>query len=225
MFSMKGTRSMAVKAQLEEIEQDAEGRGAARRRLLLATSGERASGAATDVVIHNASNSGLLLESPVALQDGEALALELPEAGTVIASVVWSSGEFYGCRFDQPIRTAALSAAELRSDMPLTAEEGGAREPLHARLARLRHARRLSLADVAEALDLSKPTVWAWEKGRAKPAEHRLPAIAALYGIELDELLGAASVAGIDALLDSTRRDIAAAFGTLPAKVRIMIDL
>lgn len=216
---------MAVKAQLEEIEPGADERGAARRRLLLATSGARASGAAADVVVHNASNSGLLLESPVALEDGEALAIVLPEAGTVIARVVWSSGEFYGCRFDQPIRTAALSAAELRSDAPLIGEEIGAREPLHARLARLRHARRLSLADVADALELSKPTVWAWEKGRAKPAEHRLPAIAALYGIELEELVAGASIDGMDALLDTMRKDIAAAFGTVPAKVRIMIDL
>lgn len=215
---------MAVKAQLEEIERDAEGRGAARRRLLLAASGERASGAAAEVVIHNASNSGLLLESPIALEDGEALALDLPEVGTALARVVWSSGEFYGCRFDQPIRTAALSAAELRSETPLTTEEAG-REPLHLRLARLRQERRLSLADVADALELSKPTVWAWEKGRAKPAEHRLPAIAALYGIALDDLLGVGSATGLDALLESTRKDIAAAFGTVPAKVRIMIDL
>ncbi len=215
---------MVVKAQLEEIGGNLDERGAARRRLLLPASGARASGAAADVVIHNASSSGLLLQSPVPLHDGEALVLDLPEAGPVIARVVWSSGEFYGCRFDRPIRSAALSAAELRSEAPVEAE-GGVREPLHARLARLRQAKRLSLGDVADALQLSKPTVWAWEKGRAKPADHRLPAIAALYDITLDELVGGPSPDGIDALLDSTRKSIAMAYGIAPEKVRIMIDL
>jgi DNA-binding XRE family transcriptional regulator len=216
---------MAVKAQLEDIEPGTDERGSARRRLLLPANGERASGATAGVVVHNASSSGLLLESPVALAEGEALALELPEAGMVVARVVWSSGDFYGCRFDRPIGTAALSAAELRSTVPPPVDESANRESLHSRLARLRHARRMSLADVADALELSKPTVWAWEKGRARPADHRLPAIAQLYGIELDELLGLTSSAGLDALLDSTRKEIATAFGTSPSKVRIMIDL
>ncbi len=216
---------MSVKAQLENIEPGADGRTAARRRLLLSASGARASGEAADVVIHNASSSGLLLESPVTLAEGEGLALDLPEAGAVVARIVWSSGDFYGCRFDRPIGDAALSAAELRSDALPVARESGAREPLHTQLLRLRQERRMSLADVAEALALSKPTVWAWEKGRARPADHRLPAIAALYGVELDELLGAAPSAELDALLDATRRQIAVAFGTAPAKVRIMIDL
>ncbi|QYU69303.1 helix-turn-helix domain-containing protein [Leptolyngbya sp. 15MV] len=138
---------------------------------------------------------------------------------------MWSSDDFYGCRFDRPIGDAALSAAELRSEAAPAPGGHGGREPLHTQLLRLRQARRMSLADVADALELSKPTVWAWEKGRARPAEHRLPAIAALYGVELDELLGAAPSAAVDALVDSTRREIAAAFGTVPAKVRIMIDL
>ncbi len=167
----------------------------------------------------------MLIECPAPLAEGEGIALDLPEAGTVTAHVIWSSGDFYGCHFDRPISAATLSAAELRSDASQAAAEAGPRESLAARLARLRQSRRMSLADVADALELSKPTVWAWEKGRARPADHRLPAIAALYGIELEELVGDPSASGLGPTLENMRQEIAAAFGTVPAKVRIMIDL
>lgn len=216
---------MVVKAQLEEIGLGTGSRGATRRRLLLPASGARTSGATADVVIHNASSTGMLIECPAPLAEGEGIALDLPEAGTVTAHVIWSSGDFYGCHFDRPISAATLSAAELRSDASQAAAEAGPRESLAARLARLRQSRRMSLADVADALELSKPTVWAWEKGRARPADHRLPAIAALYGIELEELVGDPSASGLGPTLENMRQEIAAAFGTVPAKVRIMIDL
>ncbi len=216
---------MVVKAQLEEIGLGTGSRGAVRRRLLLPANGARASGASAEVIVHNASSTGMLIESPTPLAEGEGIALDLPEAGTVTAHVIWSSGDFYGCHFDRPISAAALSAAELRSDATPAMPEGSIRESLGARLARLRQSRRMSLADVADALELSKPTVWAWEKGRARPADHRLPAIAALYGIELEELVGDTSATGLGATLETMRQEIAAAFGTVPAKVRIMIDL
>ena len=40
------------------------------------------------------------------------------EAGTAQAQVAWSSGRFFGCKFSDPISTAAVSAAMLRSPGP-----------------------------------------------------------------------------------------------------------
>ena len=42
--------------------------------------------------------------------------VELPHAGTIEASVIWNSGEYYGCQFALPITPAALSAALLQAD-------------------------------------------------------------------------------------------------------------
>jgi hypothetical protein len=46
---------------------------------------------------------------------GAIFEVELPHAGKVEATVVWNSGEFYGCQFELPISPAALSAAQLQS--------------------------------------------------------------------------------------------------------------
>ena len=59
-------------------------------------------------------------------------------------------------------------------------------EALAARLGRLRREAGLTLADVAAALGVSKPTVWAWEKGKARPLPERLGAIAAALGVEAE---------------------------------------
>jgi hypothetical protein len=52
---------------------------------------------------------------------GAIFEIELPHAGSVEATVVWNSGEFYGCQFELPIAPAALSAAQLQAQ-PQTSE-------------------------------------------------------------------------------------------------------
>jgi hypothetical protein len=44
------------------------------------------------------------------------LVVELPEAGSTLAEVVWSRGGFAGCRFETPLPTAVVSATLLRSE-------------------------------------------------------------------------------------------------------------
>lgn len=54
---------------------------------------------------------------------------------------------------------------------------------------RLRLARknmRITLLDVARRLSVSKPTVWAWEKDRAKPTEEHMAGLTQLFGDALD---------------------------------------
>lgn len=227
---------MAIQGFLETAAQDAGTDRAPRRTLHLEARGATAGGEATDVVVQNISLDGLLLESPTALEPGETIFIDLPEAGLVGASVVWTSGDLFGCRFDRPLVPAVLAAAELRSsvaargfgaaDADRTARGDASPDDLPTRLQRLRKERGLTLAQVAGRLGVSKPTVWAWERGRARPLEERVDALAEALGVSRHELMatGETSVA-LRELLARSRDQIAAAFGTRPENVRIMIEL
>jgi hypothetical protein len=57
----------------------------------------------------------LLIEADLELEIGDEVEVELPEAGTTQAEVVWRSGNFFGCEFERAVTTAAVSAARLRS--------------------------------------------------------------------------------------------------------------
>jgi transcriptional regulator with XRE-family HTH domain len=238
---------MAIKAHLDQqpAAPSAEGnqRGAPRRALWLETSGLPADadpdGEAANVTIHNISAAGLLLETALALAEGEQLALDLPEAGAVVATVVWRSQTLYGCAFAAPLSTAALAAAQLQGfapgvpTRPLESPLAGAAmqpgaaggEGLGSRLNRLRREAGLTLADVAAALGVSKPTVWAWEKGKARPLPERLDAIAAALGVDPEVLAAAQPAREIEGVIAECRTRIAAACGTAPEAVRIMIEL
>jgi hypothetical protein len=113
---------MPLRANLETEPLSGERRSAQRRKLRLQAGSATPSAGATEVVIHDISEGGLLIESPVALIDGEVLEVLIPEAGTARAEVSWTSGHFFGCKFIEPIPTAAVSAALLRSPAPATAD-------------------------------------------------------------------------------------------------------
>lgn len=238
---------MAIKAHLDHpfkapITGADSQRGSPRRALWLETSGFFAGGGPdgieANVTIHNISADGLLLETRLALDEGEQLALDLPEAGAVIAAVVWRSGDLYGCAFTQSLSPAALAAAQLQgfapgvpgttSPRPLApapqAANGGG-ESLGTRLNRLRREAGLTLADVAATLGVSKPTVWAWEKGKARPLPERLDAIAAALGVDPELLIATPSARAIDSVIAECRIRIAEACGTVPEAVRIMIEV
>ena len=68
-----------------------------------------------EVLIHDLSPTGLLIETGQPLTKGETLFVDLPERGPTAASVAWSSGRFYGCAFELSIPAAVVSAALLRS--------------------------------------------------------------------------------------------------------------
>ena len=112
---------MAVAARLETLAED-ERRSQKRRRLhlgaALAASGE-------DVMIHDISATGVLLETNAELEAFESLQFDLPETGAAQAVVIWNSGRYFGCEFTTPISKAAISAALLRAP----AEPARAAEP------------------------------------------------------------------------------------------------
>ncbi len=222
---------MPIKGQIESFEQGEE-RQFERRELWLETSGSATDGTSTNVTIHNISQTGMLLETELDLTLGETLSVELPQAGTVSARIVWRSDALYGCRFDQELAAAVLSAAELQSETrsPFTLGGPEARGSFGSgnfgkRIEQLRKARGMTLSDVAERLGVSKPTVWAWEKGKARPIEDRFPALARTLGVEEQELHGmAAPQAGQEALYEA-RNLVANAFGLSEDRVRIFVEL
>lgn len=235
---------MAIKAHLDSPESSgvpgdnprAVPRSAQRRALRLETSGLAPDGGEANVTIHNISAAGLLLETALELATGEQFALDLPEAGIVTAVIIWRSERLFGCAFDQPIGPAALAAAQLQgltiapdaapAPPSLTMPEPRSSQPLGVRLNRMRREAGLTLADVANALGVSKPTVWAWEKGKARPLPERLDAIAAVLGAVPNSLAESHASDSIAAgVIEDCRQRIATACGTQPGSVRIMIEL
>lgn len=224
---------MAIKAHLDQPAPGEGQRAAPRRALRLETSGMLPGGQEANVIIHNLSSAGLLLETGLDLPTGATLTLDLPQAGAVEAVIIWRSDRLYGCAFGTALGAAALAAAQLQG-LPVgeaaaaapPAPATGTGETLGARLGRLRREAGLTLADVAARLGVSKPTVWAWEKGKARPLPERMDAIAEALGVASDQIATATgSSADLGALVEDCRSRIADACGTVPAAVRIMIEL
>ena len=231
---------MAIKAHLEHHTLAASSqRSAPRRAVWLETSGffagSEPDGIEANLTIHNISAAGLLIETTVPLAEGEQLALDLPEAGAVVATVVWRSERLYGCAFAEPLSPAALAAAQLQGfapgvptrpvgAAPLTGS-ASAGDGLGTRINRLRREAGLTLADVAVTLGVSKPTVWAWEKGKARPLPERIEAIAAALGVAPEQLAAPPAARAANAVIADCRARIAEACEVDPQAVRIMIEL
>lgn len=185
-------------------------------------------------MVHNISESGLLIEcdSPLAIDDR--IDIDLPHAGTVSATLVWASGRMFGCQFDTAISSAALSAAQLQSAVDFesllvtSAEEatstGHRPSNFAANLKRLRMAKGLSQADIAAKLGVSGPSISGWEKGRARPKEDRLSDLAGLLGVPVTQLLVDPQPDMLHDLIDASREQIARATGVGLDRVRIIVE-
>jgi PilZ domain len=102
---------MQALARLERLE-TRKRRSAPRRQLSL---GAVLPQTGDEAVIHDLSTTGILIETKADLATFEQLQLELPEAGQVAATVMWNSGQYFGCEFHKAIPEAAISAALLQS--------------------------------------------------------------------------------------------------------------
>jgi hypothetical protein len=114
---------MQAVARFERVEA-AKQRSASRLKLTLDSS---LAGSGEDVVIHDLSATGILIETSANLRRNARFEVDLPEVGATVATVVWRSGDFLGCQFAKPLPKAALSAALLRNPfqpvaVPKTAE-------------------------------------------------------------------------------------------------------
>lgn len=223
---------MPIAAHLEPTppsgSDDDDPRRGVRHVLRLEALGAVAGGEQARVTVHNISAGGLLIETAATLEIGETIALELPEAGERIATVSWASEAYYGCQLDRPLSPGELSAAQLRGVAapdprpPLARLDGD----FGHRLQRLRKLRGLTLAQIAEQLGVSKPTVWAWEQGRSRPVGNRIDPLADVLGVSRAELHPDADTqTPLHELLTRVRGEIAAVAGASPDKIRIMIEL
>jgi transcriptional regulator with XRE-family HTH domain len=221
---------MVIHAHLEEPAGPAGKSREPRRTLQLETQGITTLGDAAHVLIHNVSTTGLLLETQVPLDASQQLMIDLPQAGATLATVMWQSGHLFGCQFDAPITSAVLSAAQLRgaverevalsSGQPVAADDG-----LGKRVQRLRKELGISQGRLAEQLGVSKPTVWAWEQGKARPVESRIASLAEALGVSSGDLLSGQENPALRALLATCREQIAGVVGVDPEKIRIVIEL
>lgn len=216
---------MPILAHFEDIPEAALLPRAPRRQLRLEAEGSTASGQTAQVLIHNVSTTGLLLESPVALAEDERIGLALPQVDTALARVVWMSETFYGCRFETPLPESVLAALELYSPVSGKPATGKPAQTLPVRIAQLRKEQGLTLDGLASLVNVSKPTVWAWEQGKTRPTPERLAALAKLFGVAEDELLTGRDGDALAAALRHARSVVAEAFGVDPAHVKVSIDL
>lgn len=104
----------AIQGQLGAKAIGASRRAAPRRKLHLVAEGLVASGL-SNVLILDISTTGVLLRANGDLKEGETIELDIPEAIGTRAVVKWSDGQVFGCKFQEPISKAAISAALLRS--------------------------------------------------------------------------------------------------------------
>lgn len=141
---------MALVAKLATYPGD--DRREARSRLWLNVPSDLAGAEITNVIIHDLSRGGLLVQVDALLEVGSEITIEMPEAGSVAARVVWSSGSFFGCQFAEPISESVVSAALSESrvvypDFPLPT----ATPPLR------QSERRVQVVDIADDLEALAP--------------------------------------------------------------------
>jgi hypothetical protein len=115
---------MPMVAHFEELAPRNDRRRSVRRALKLGVgSSEQA------VTVHDLSLTGALLETSVPMLVGQTFEVELAQAGKMDATIIWNSGEFYGCQFDLPISPSVLSAALLKA-APEPPANGATPDPL-----------------------------------------------------------------------------------------------
>ncbi|KEQ53864.1 helix-turn-helix domain-containing protein [Sphingobium chlorophenolicum] len=254
---MRKVDNMPIHAIVEQPPESDNRREAARWRIRLELSGALDADATGDgrenVVIHDISTAGMLVETRSKLKIGQSIMLALPDAEQVTARIVWQNESLFGCRFDQPLPQGVVSAVRLRNPKQDEAKPLGdpvepsaspdiaapVDEGLPERLRRLRRERGLSRAALSGKTGFSKPTLWGWETGRTKPRRENLLILAALFGLTEQQLLFGAGEApapeavksGPEAyarplrdIIDLSRTRIAEAAGVHKSSVRISIE-
>jgi transcriptional regulator with XRE-family HTH domain len=220
---------MTLHATLEAGKDTADNRAAQRKTLRLATSSRTPAGPPGDVLVHDLSAGGLLIESATRLADGETLAVELPGSGSHEAVVMWSSNQFYGCRFAKPLPASAMSAALLKAlpaDPAAERRLTSAEPSLADRLSALRRVRNWTMEQLAAQLNVSRQSVWYWESGQRQPKPQMIRKMAALFEISERELRqSTASEGPLSDDMQTWKALIADRLGVAPDKVRILIEV
>jgi DNA-binding transcriptional regulator YiaG len=128
----------------------------------------------SEVTILDISETGSLIAIDRELQVGQELEIFLDTApgDAICGQLAWCGDGIYGCQFVNPLSKLVLSAARLRGQ---PAEPGARRAPSSVDLspsaiAGARRACGYSATEMAQALGVSRPTLWAWETGKSRPS-------------------------------------------------------
>lgn len=239
---------MAIAAELVGTLNQKGRRRSARREMKLRARGAPGTGAAKDVLIRNLSTTGMLLEAAAELAVGQKIAIDLPEIGHASAEIVWAGEDLFGCAFDAPLSEAAVSAALLRSDPQSGPDEAPAAtsavdrptgQTLGERIRAIRLARGLSLVEFAQKMNVSRPTVWAWEAGKSAPRPRKRQQLLKVLEVKESDLEGSASVPAIaspggealrepsslKSVVEQAKATVAVAAGTTPDKVTLIVEI
>lgn len=186
----------------------------------------------------NLSRHGCLLSTLEHLSPGQSVNLQIPPQDDrhIKATVAWSGDTIYGCTFDTPLSERSLShilrvgsvrPAELTSSDSVLAK-------LPQALLAARRASGYTTTELARHLGVSRPTLWAWESGRAVPSHDNQQSLLAflrrshIRGIELGESPvdpDCGSNAFLQATIAASRRELADKLGLDENQIRISIDL
>lgn len=146
----------------------------------------------------------------------------------------------FGAETSHDRRTLSNSHAANPDMMAGPAVTGNLPETLGALLRLLRCEAGLTLDQVASAVGVKKPSVWAWETGRNNPTREKWHVIANVLGVAPQVLAHAAKAEGrnkaalsrlqvdeVDraAMLTAGREMIANAYGVTPSAVRITLEI
>jgi len=112
---------MPLQLREAKIETSIDNRKQRRHRLLLEAEGrghETVSGA---VLVHDISDTGLLIETIYALGIGKMIEVNHPCAGVLMeAEIMWAAGQIYGCKFTRERMQATASAEQRGGRFSLT---------------------------------------------------------------------------------------------------------
>ena len=173
---------MQLKPALPTGSGSSERRSGERRRVRLlarARGGDRT----YTLEIMDISKRGMLLRGAVPLDQGDKVEIELSDRAedNIIATVAWAAGENLGCYLERALTPAELAHAALRARPSNLVNDPIGQEILQAFGARIRQLRRasdLTMLELGKIVGVSKPTVWKWESGKARPREGALDALA-----------------------------------------------
>lgn len=113
-----------------------------------------------EVVVHNISELGMVLETDESFAIGDLIDVKLPQSGAVRATVSWGSGRLSGLDFDTPISRVTLDAARLRDAVAIVPEgvdTARHMESFGMRVQRLRRSLGMSQGQLARHMRVSAP--------------------------------------------------------------------
>ena len=104
-----------------KIETSIDNRKQRRHALLLEAEGRGNDAASDAVLVHDISDTGLLVETTYELGIGEIIEVKHPCAGVLMeAEIMWAAGQIYGCKFTRERTQAAISAELIGGCFSLT---------------------------------------------------------------------------------------------------------